>query len=116
MRARELLQHRNPYEMTFPDIYHSTLPGHQPVYGPGLVVNDRVQFGFPYPPVSLLLATAGYAVAGDHRYAQAVALMLAGAFAGYCHPGRFAKLAARCYFSRRANSSSLAAGGRSHSR
>jgi hypothetical protein len=92
--SRELLQGRNPYEMTFPDIYHSTLPGHQLVYGPNLVVNDRVQFGFPYPPVSLLLVTAGYAVAHDHRYAQAFALMLAGALAGYCHPGRFAKLAA----------------------
>ena len=92
--ARELLQHRNPYEMTFPDIYHSTKPGHQTVYGEGLVVNDRVQFGFPYPPVSLLLATVGYSAVGDHRYAQAVALVLAGLFAGYCRPGRFSKLAA----------------------
>ena len=90
----ELLHGRNPYAMTFPDIYHSTLPGHQQVYGTGLVENDRVQFGFPYPPVSLLLATAGYAVAGDHRYAQVFALGLAGVFLGYSRRSRFAMLAA----------------------
>ena len=71
--ARELLHGGNPYERTFPDIYHSTHPGNTPVYGSGLVVNDRVQFGFPYPPVSLLLSTAGYWLGGDHRYAQAFA-------------------------------------------
>jgi len=93
--AAELLHGRNPYAMTFPDIYHSALPGSpQQVYGDVLVVNDRLQFGFPYPPVSLLLATIGYAVAGDCRYAQVVALVLAGAFIGYCRPGRIAKLAA----------------------
>ena len=92
--AAELLKGHNPYAITYPDIYHSTFPGHQQVYGTGLVANDRLQFGFPYPPISLLLATIGYAVAGDHRYAQAVALVLAGLFIGYSRPGRVAKLAA----------------------
>ena len=92
--AAELLHGHNPYAMTFPDIYHSTLPGHQQVYGVGLVENDRLQFGFPYPPVSLLLETAGYAVAGDHRYAQVISLGLAGAFLGYGRRGRNAALAA----------------------
>jgi hypothetical protein len=92
--AHELLHGRNPYAMTFPDIYHSTHPGHQQVYGPGLVVNDQLQFGFPYPPVSLLLATIGYAVAGDHRYAQVLAITLAATFIGYCRRGRVAMLAA----------------------
>lgn len=93
--SSELLKGRNPYTMTFPDIYHSTLPGYpQEVYGKGLVANDRVQFGFPYPPVSLYLATIGYAIAGDHRYAQAVALVLAGLFLGYARPGLLPKLAA----------------------
>ena len=77
--GRELLYGHNPYAMTFPDIYHSTFPGYpQHVYGPGLVVNDRCQFGFPYPPVTLLLTTLGYAIAGDPRYAQVVALAIAG--------------------------------------
>jgi hypothetical protein len=92
-----LLHGHNPYAMTFPDIYHSTLPGHQQVYGTGLVQNDRLQFGFPYPPVSLLLATFGYAVAGDHRYAQVFALVLAGTFMGYSRSGRLAMLAAALF-------------------
>ena len=91
--ASALLQGQNPYAMTFPDIYHSTAPGAQPVYGPGLVVNDRLQFGFPYPPVSLILATIGYAIAGDHRYAQVVALALAGLFIA-ANRGRVSLLAA----------------------
>ena len=95
--AEELLKGRNPYAMTFPDIYHSTLPGHQRVYGEGLVVNDRLQFGFPYPPVSLLLATVGYAVAGDYRFVLGAALMLAGLFIGYCRPGMMPKLAAALF-------------------
>jgi hypothetical protein len=88
--AAELLHGHNPYAMTFPDIYHSTLLGHQQVYGTGLVVEDRLQFGFPYPPVSLLLATVGYLAVGDHRYAQVAALVLAGLFMGYSGRGRIA--------------------------
>ncbi|HSZ59139.1 MAG TPA: hypothetical protein VK797_26095 [Tepidisphaeraceae bacterium] len=89
-----LLHGRNPYSITFPDIYHSTFPGHQQVYGNGLVVNDRLQFGFPYPPVSLLLASLGYAIAHDHRYAQACAMAVSGLLIGYSRPGVVSKLAA----------------------
>ncbi len=85
--ARELLHGGNPYAMTFPDIYHSTFPGHAPAYGNGLVVNDRLQFGFVYPPLSLLLSTMGYVVAGDYRYAAALALVLAAAVIGYPRGG-----------------------------
>jgi hypothetical protein len=92
--ARALLHGHNPYAMTFPDIYHSTLPGHQQVYGPGLVAGGRCQFGFPYPPVTLLLTTLGYAVAGDPRYAQVVALSIAGLFIGFSGKGRIAAFAA----------------------
>lgn len=92
--ARELLRGHDPYSMTFPDIYHSTLPGHQQVYGTGLVVNDRCQFGFPYPPVTLLLTTLGSIVAGDPRYAQAAALAIAGLFLAASGRGRIAVLAA----------------------
>jgi hypothetical protein len=92
--SRALLEGRNPYAMTFPDIYNSTLPGHQQVYGNGLVLDDKLQFGFPYPPVSLLFATIGYAVAHDHRYAQACAMALSGLLIGYSRPGIVAKLAA----------------------
>lgn len=92
--ARELLHGHNPYRMTFPDPYHSTWPGHQQVYGAGLVVNDRLQFGFPYPPVTLLLSALGYAVGGDFRFAQVGALVVAGVLMGFSAAGRGAKLAA----------------------
>lgn len=92
--ARALSHGQNPYAMTFPDIYHSTLPGYpQQVYGPGLVVNDRCQFGFPYPPVTLLFTTLGYVIAGDPRYAQVVALAVAGLFIAFSGRGRIAVLA-----------------------
>ncbi|MDB5354388.1 MAG: hypothetical protein JWN24_841 [Phycisphaerales bacterium] len=89
-----LLSGENPYAMTFPDIYHSTLPGHQQVYGEGLVKDDRLQFGFPYPPLSLVLSTISVKLAQDARYAQAAALTLAGLLVGYARPGRLAKFAA----------------------
>jgi len=92
--AAELLNGHNPYAMTFPDIYHSSLPGKQDVYGKGLVKDDRVQFGFPYPPVSLFMATIGYALTHDHRYAQAAALVLAALLMGYSREGILPKLAA----------------------
>lgn len=92
--ARQLLRGHNPYAMTFPDIYHSTLPGHQQVYGAGLVAGDRCQFGFPYPPVTLLLTTLGYLLAGDPRYAQVCALAIAGLFVAFSGRGRIALLAA----------------------
>ena len=95
-----LLQGHNPYDYRqahFPDIYHSTRPSAQEVYGPGLSKDDRLQFGFPYPPLSLLLATLGFGIAHDHRYAQAIAITIAGLFIGYARPGRFAKLAAALF-------------------
>ena len=84
-----LLDGRNPYAITFPNIY-----GDDPVYGPGLVNGDRLAFGFPYPPLSLFLALPGYLIAGDHRYAQLLALGVAGALLALARPGRLGALAA----------------------
>lgn len=101
--ARTLLDGGNPYDAKqadFPDIYHSMLPGHQAVYGAGLVQNDRLTFGFPYPPLSLYCATAGLWLSeritgvGETRYAQAAALTLAGLLIGYCRAGVVPKLSA----------------------
>jgi hypothetical protein len=92
-----LLHGRNPYvaeQVKFPDIYHSTRPGAQEVYGPGMSKDDLLHFGFPYPPTSLLLSTMGYKFFGDNRYTQVIALALAGLFIGYSRPGLIAKLAA----------------------
>lgn len=97
MGATALLNHRNPYDaktIRFPDIYHSTRRGHQQVYGEGLVANDHLTFGFPYLPLSLYCSTLGYVLGTDIRYAQVLALMVAGLLMGYCRPGRLPKLAA----------------------
>ena len=72
--ARELLAGRNPYAMTFPNIYGAAAYN---AYGVGLVDGDRLRFGFPYPPLALWLTTLGEALVGDPRYAQLTAMALA---------------------------------------
>jgi 4-amino-4-deoxy-L-arabinose transferase-like glycosyltransferase len=90
-----LLSGKNPYAIEMPDIYHGTQQERdRAVYGQGLMEGGKLKFGFPYPPLSLYLATAGYRLAGDHRYAQLVALTLAGLLIASCRPGRTAALAA----------------------
>lgn len=90
-----LLNGHNPYGMEMPDIYHGTPQERdRAVYGEGLSRNGKLKFGFPYPPVSLYLAAAGYRSTGDHRYAQVMALTLAGVFIACSRPGRVAALAA----------------------
>jgi hypothetical protein len=68
--ARALLAGQNPYAMEFPNIY-----GHTDFFGPGLADAQRVHFGFPYPPLSLLFSTLAQALFGDVRVAQAMALV-----------------------------------------
>lgn len=89
-----LLDGKNPYTVAFPDIYTLKEPEKTPPYGEKLTKDGALAFGFPYLPVSLLMSTAGYAVAGDFRYAQVVAMTLAGALLAYARPGRRAALAA----------------------
>lgn len=85
----------NPYAVEFPDIYHGTgQEKDRSVYGKGLSEDGKLKFGFPYPPLSLYLSSAGYFVAGDHRYAQLAAMTLAGLLIAFCRPGRVAALAA----------------------
>jgi hypothetical protein len=82
----------NPYAITMPDIY-----GHDLFYGPGLLVNGRVQVGFPYPPLSLLVAGAGYVLGGDYRFSNLVAMGLAALLMGHCRPGRWSAVAAAVF-------------------
>lgn len=84
-----LLRGGNPYGLTFPDIYEK-----EPYYGPGLAVNGRLNFGFPYPPLSLFLALPGFLLAGDYRFAQLLALTLTGILLAIARPGRLGALAA----------------------
>lgn len=87
--ADALMAGTNPYAMTFPNIY-----GHGDFYGPGLVQNGRLMFGFPYPPLSLYLSTLSKWLTTDPRWAQLMALTLAAGFMAYAQGGRLAAGAA----------------------
>jgi hypothetical protein len=82
----------NPYELTFPNIY-----GDASYYGPGLSVDGSLQFGFPYFPLSLLLAMPGQILAGDHRYSQLVAMELAAILMAFSRSRGFGILAAALF-------------------
>jgi hypothetical protein len=71
---------RNPFTLKFQDIYS---PAESALfYGPGMSVGGRLQFGFVYPPLSLLLAIPGVVLGGDFRYSQLIAMSITGAFIG----------------------------------
>jgi hypothetical protein len=86
--AQALAQGKNPYSITFPDIYGPS----SGYYQEGLVVNGQVQLGYTYPPLPLLLSMPGYLM-GDVRYSQLLAISLAALLVGFSRPGRTAKLA-----------------------
>jgi hypothetical protein len=90
----EFLAGRNPYAMTFPDIYG---PGSSAVYGEGLSVDGRLTFGFPYPPLSLLLALPGQLLAGDYRYSQLTAMALAAGLLAFSRGSRLGAAAAAVF-------------------
>jgi hypothetical protein len=66
-----LFHGQNPYGMTVPNIYRS--PWTELFYGPGVVVDGRVNAGFPYLPVPLIAAIPGFLL-GDVRYSQLIAM------------------------------------------
>ena len=66
---------RSPYLITFANIYRAD----EAFYAPGMRQGQRVLFGFPYPPLSLLLAWPGHAVLGDLRYSEVLAVVAAAA-------------------------------------
>jgi hypothetical protein len=71
--AVALLHGHNPYAMTFPNIYQS--PATEMFYGPGVVVDGRITYGFPYLPVSVLVAIPGQLL-GDVRCSQLIAMVV----------------------------------------
>jgi hypothetical protein len=86
---RALGRGRNPYRITFRNIY-----GDARFYNPDAVAGNRVMFGYPYPPMSLLLAAPGQLVFKDYRYAQLAAAVGAAALMGYAGGSLVSKLAA----------------------
>lgn len=72
--TQALLDGQSPYAITFADIYDPKRSAQ--FYGPGLSVGGRLQFGFPYLPLSLLLVLPAQVWADDYRWAQVLALAL----------------------------------------
>ncbi|WP_110174305.1 hypothetical protein [Luteitalea pratensis] len=64
---------KSPYVITFDDIYRPD----EAFYTPSMRRGGKVLFGFPYPPLSLLLAWPGYALLGDLRYSEVLAIVVA---------------------------------------
>ena len=93
MSSEALLHGRNPYTVRYPSVY----PPGTPFYGPGVVAADnRLDYGFPYFPLSLLLVVPGYA-AGDSRFAHAAAIALTAGLMAGARPGRWAGLMAMLF-------------------
>jgi hypothetical protein len=89
--AAALLSGVDPYAIDFPNPYPTAA-----YYGPGMVVDGRLTFGFVYPPLSVFLSVVG-AWAGDVRYAQLGAMTLAAVFIAYTRRGALGGLAAGLY-------------------
>ena len=82
----------NPYAVTLPDIYHNSA-----FYGAGVSVDGRLQFGFPYFPLSLLLSMPGQMFGRDPRYAQLAAIELAAVLMALARPRGLGLIAAALY-------------------
>jgi hypothetical protein len=69
--ADALLAGHSPYALDFPNPY----PPNSGFYAPGVERDGRLLFGFPYPPVSLLLVVPAHLL-GDYRFAGLLATTL----------------------------------------
>ena len=78
-----LLRGDNPYAIDFENIYGRGTP----LYAPEVQLGDRLDVGYPYPPLSLAFAAAGEIFAGDHRYAAAVATGVSAVLVALIRPG-----------------------------
>jgi hypothetical protein len=85
-----LARGRSPYRITFRNIYGPDTG----FYNPQAVSGDRVLIGYPYPPLSLLIAAPGQVIFRDYRYAELAAFIGAAALIGYAGVSLGAKLAA----------------------
>lgn len=75
----------NPYAMRFID---PLPPGvAERFYGMGVSQDGWLQFGYPYMPITLILALPGYAL-GDVRFATLACAVAAAALIAFTHPSR----------------------------
>jgi len=88
-----LLHGENPYAITFPNVYsHDGAPS--PYYSQEVQRDGRVLFGYPYPPLCLLIMTAGRALSADPRVTLSLCFGLAAFITAFISPGRLSILAA----------------------
>ena len=85
------LKGHDPYRISFPNIYGDNW---KYFYNPAVVFGNRIGFGYPYPPPSLILAIPGYVAFGDYRYSELGFLIAALALIGYSRRHIAAPLAA----------------------
>ena len=85
-----LLRGDDPYAITVPGVYG---PEHDWIYGPGVLVDDRIMYGYPYLPVPLLFVLPAY-VLGDVRLALVLASVLASLLIRYVANDPLGRLAA----------------------
>jgi hypothetical protein len=73
----------NPYGMTFPNVFAPDTS----LYGPGLVRDGRVQFGYPYFPETLLAVMPASLAQLDIRYTEVIAILLSAILIVLISPG-----------------------------
>jgi hypothetical protein len=71
--ANALSRGEDPYAMTYPNIFGPDVD----FYPPGSLKDGRVQYGYPYPPLPMLLTTPAHLLLGDVRYAHLLAILCA---------------------------------------
>lgn len=84
----------SPYAPGYPDIYAPA--DSLRYYGPELSVDGVLQFGYAYPPVTLLMAVPGWLL-GDVRVSHLLAVLLTAVLLQRIGPGRRGRLAATLY-------------------
>ena len=88
---RALFHGQDPYRITFENIYGADAVH---FYNPSLIVGGRLTFGFPYPPLSLLLSAPAALLAGDFRIAGIIGIAVACWLIGTARSNRLAPLVA----------------------
>jgi hypothetical protein len=112
MKASAALAHGgNPYVpgvVQFPNVYSGKWT--ERFYGPGVVdQNNNLTYGFPYPPMSLLMVLPSYFFGGhafdfrgvdwggDIRFSLAISMALSAGLMAAARPGRWGALAAALF-------------------
>lgn len=86
-----LFRGESPYSTFFPNIYGSEASR---LYPPGMVKDGMVQYGYPYPPLSLLLSAAGQTAFGDFRIGELAAVLLTAVCIAFARPSAWSFAAA----------------------